>query len=97
MSKAIKHSHSMHFKQIEMLLEGAIERHVVYQDSSINTIVRDAQELHGNPMKISGINKEYLSYSLPLSGTSQEVLMKMDSSRLSIEDYKVLLGIFRSL
>ena len=87
----------MHFKQIEMLLEGAIERHKVNQDSSINIIVRDAQQLHCDPMRVDNIHKDYFSYSLPLSGSTSESLMEMDSSRLTVEDYKKLLTIFKSL
>ena len=97
MKKDQKRSHFRSFKQIEMLLEGAIERHSVYKDSSINVIVKDAQKLHRDPMNLEGIHREYFSYSLPLSGSTSESLMRMDPSCLSIKDYVELLSIFKSL
>jgi hypothetical protein len=97
MEKNRKNPQRMHFKQLEMLLEGAIERHMVNQDSSINIIVKDAQQLHSDPMRVDTIHKDYFSYSLPLSGSTSEALMRMDSSHLTVEDYKNLLAIFKSL
>ena len=90
--------HSNHeYEEVISLLKVAIEHHSTYHDRYLKIIVRDAQLIKRHPERMQEISCEFKTYSIALSGSTNEQVAGMDPNSLSKDNLQTLLDIFGSL